>query len=119
MITKRSQRPGEQFGGPEPGVLGDARCRGEVSRGEPADLMFRCSDGARAGGGCSVDVVFVNARLASVPVRGGMPFGDQPGRGHQPVGEPGAGTGAAGPGTRVTCKPVTSRASRIPHCAAV
>ena len=66
---------GEQFRGQDPGVLGDARCRGDVVRGEPADLVFRFPDGATAGGGCDVDVVFVNVRLAGVPVRGGAPFG--------------------------------------------
>jgi hypothetical protein len=35
----RSER--EQFGGQDPGVLGDTQCRGDVSRSEPADLMFR------------------------------------------------------------------------------
>jgi len=79
----------EQFRGQDPGVLGDARHRGDTSLGEPADLVFRFPDGAGAGSGGDVDVVFVNVRLAGVPVRRGAPFGDQPGRGQQAVGEPG------------------------------
>ena len=61
--------------------------------------MFRFSHGAGAGGGGDVDVVYVNVGLAGVPVRGGGHFGDQPGRGHQPVGEPGRDRGG-GPGNQ-------------------
>jgi hypothetical protein len=63
----RSER--EQFGGQDPGVLGDTRCRGDVSRGEPADLMFRFPGGAGGGSGGDVHVVGVNVGLASMSVR--------------------------------------------------
>jgi hypothetical protein len=51
--------------------------------------VFRFPDREGAVGGGDVDVVFVNVRLAGVPVRGGAPFGDQPGRGQHAVGESG------------------------------
>ena len=68
------------------------------ARGEPADLVFRFSGGAGADGGGDVNMVFVNVRLAGVPVRGGAPSATSQGAGNRRWGNP-AGTRAAGPGT--------------------